>query len=128
MAYGDFLLGKKYPVDPQIRLVSDISKQFEVATGTSWLMGKSHGATAFLPNGKYPVELKEEFPYGVIAQRSIPGSGFWDFEGKIDGTEFRHRYTLKSSDGSRTTHTDIYRVIRGINKSTVERYRKEPGF
>ncbi len=116
--------------DPYADLVADIAAQFSKATGTSWFLGRRYGATAFLPDGKvrtsYPVELREKFPDGVIAQRSIPGVGFWDF-GTAEGTEFKHRYSLNGPDGSKVRQCDVYRVIVGLNSTTIHNYRASGG-
>ncbi len=118
-------------MDPYIDLVNDIANKFRHTTKTSWLEGKSHGATAFVPDGKantrYPHELRKKFPNGVIAQRSIPGVGFWDFGVEPEGTEFDWSYTLNGQDGRKVRQTERYRVVVELNSNTVSNYRARGG-
>lgn len=116
--------------NPYADLVKDIARQFTAATGEYWNLGKSRGATAFLPDGKkknstYPEALRKKFPNGVIAQehRGLTGDGFWDFGVKTEGTEFEWTYTLNGPEGKKVRHTQSYRVIVALNGSTVSNYR-----
>ena len=108
-------------MDPVVLLIDSIGGEFRKVTGKEWFEGKRHGATAFIPEDgndeNYPGVLRSVYPHGVIAQKAIPGAGFWDFNG-VDGelsVEFSVESVIRNPDGSSMKIEESYHVITGLH-------------